>query len=110
MGNLILTWILSAVLLLVTAGVVPGFRIRSFGSALIAALVLGLLNAFVRPLFAFLAFPITFLTLGLFTFFVNAAILRLGAGLLKGFDIDGWIPALVGAVLLALLQALLFNI
>lgn len=61
-----------------------------------------------RPILWFLTLPINILTLGLFTFVVNAIILKLAAKLLKGFDIDGWLPAILGAVVLAVIQSLIF--
>lgn len=108
MIQLLLLWIVSAVVLLITAYLVPGFKIHSFGSAMWASLVVGLLNMLIRPILMFLSFPINFLTLGLFTFIVNAVILRMAAGLLKGFDIDGWFSAIIGAVVLALVNYLFF--
>ncbi|MCB0412643.1 MAG: phage holin family protein, partial [Bdellovibrionales bacterium] len=87
--------------------IVPKFEVLSFGSALIAVAVIGLFNALIRPILLFLTLPINLLTLGLFTFVVNAIVLRMAAGILKGFNIDGWMPAIFGAVVLALIQALL---
>lgn len=108
MMNLLLLWLVSSIVLLITAYLVPGFTIKSFGSAMWASLVVGLLNMLIRPILMFLSFPINFLTLGLFTFVINAIILRMAAGLLKGFDIDGWFSAIIGAVVLALVNYLFF--
>jgi putative membrane protein len=105
---LLLIWIFSSLLLLATAALVPGFKINSFGAALAASLVLGLLNAFLRPFLLFLSLPLNILTLGLFTFVVNAIILRLTAGTLPGFTITGWLPAILAAIVLAILHALFF--
>ena len=102
-----LTWLALGLALLVTAKIVPGIVVRSFSSSLIAVAVVGLFNAILRPLLLFLTLPLNILTLGLFTFVVNAIILRLAAGLLKGFDISGWIPAIAGAVILTLVHALM---
>src|SRR5690606_10007939 len=90
--NLLIIWLLSAVFLYLTAMIVPGFVIRSFSSALIAAVVVGLFNMLLRPILMFLTLPLNILTLGLFTFVVQAIILRLSAGVLPGFAISGWIP------------------
>lgn len=109
MLEILFTWILSAICLYLTAVIVPGFIIKSFGSAMIASVVVGLFNALIRPILLFLTLPINILTLGLFTFVVNAIVLRLSAGLLKGFDINGWIPAIIGAVILALVQYFLYS-
>ena len=101
-------WILLSISLYLTAVIVPGFHIRSFVSSLWAVIIIGLLNTFVLPVLWFFTLPVNILTLGLFTFVLNAIILRIAAGLLKGFDIDGWISAVIGAVVLSFVQALSF--
>jgi len=101
-------WLISAIFLLLTAKLVPGFKIKSFGSALLAALAVGLLNIFLRPLLIFLTLPINILTLGLFTFVVNAIIFKLAAKLLDGFQIDGWFAAVIGAIVLSLIQSVFY--
>lgn len=108
MFELIGVWIISSVAIYLTATLTPGFTIKGFGSAMIASMVIGLLNVTIRPILLILTLPINILTLGLFTIFVNAIVLRLTAGLLKGFDIKGWFPAIIGAIVLALVQAFLF--
>ena len=100
----IIVWLFSALLLYLTAVIVPGFKITSFGRAMIAALIVGLLNMLIRPILFYITLPINVLTLGLFTFVLTAIILRASAGLLKGFDISGWIPAILGAVVMTLIQ------
>lgn len=106
--QLLLLWVISALALFLTAYLVPGFKVHSFGAALWASLVVGLLNMLIRPLLLFLTLPINFLTLGFFTFVVNAIILRMAAGLLKGFDINGWFSAIIGAIVLALVNYFFF--
>lgn len=108
MLELIGVWVLCSFAIYFTAAIIPGFAIKSFGSAMVASVVIGLLNMFLRPLLLILTLPINILTLGLFTIVVNAIVLRLSAGLLKGLDIDGWLPAIFGALFLALVQSLLF--
>lgn len=103
----ILNWIALSVALMVTAFLVPKFEVKSFGSALIAVAVIGFFNAILQPILWFLTLPINILTLGLFTFVINAIILRISAGLLKGFDIGGWLPAILGAVVLSLVQSIM---
>ena len=105
MLEMLVMWVASAVVLYLTAMLVPGFTIKSFGSAMLAAVMVGLLNMLFKPILIFLTLPINILTLGLFTFVVNAIILRMAAGLLKGFDNNGWFPAILGALVLAVLQA-----
>ncbi len=95
-------WILATLSLLITSRVVPGFLISSWTSAFLAAAVLGVLNALMWPLFVILTLPITILTFGLFLFVINAFILKIGAALVPGFKIEGFLPALLGGVVLAL--------
>ena len=106
MVHLLIVWVSSALFLYLTAAIVPGFTIKSFGSALIATVVIGFFNMWLQPIFMFMTLPLNFLTFGFFAFVVNAVILRISAGLLKGFDIDGWLPAIAGAIVLALIQGL----
>lgn len=108
--SLLVLWLLSALFLYLTAVLVPGFIVKSFGAALIAAIVVGLFNMLLRPLLLFLTLPLNVLTLGLFTFVVQAVILRLSAGFLSGFDIQGWIPAILGAVVMSLIQTLVYYV
>lgn len=100
-------WIVSALALALTAALIPGFRIRGFGTALIASLVLGILNIFVTPVLQFLAIPFTLLTLGLFIFVVDAIVLRICAALLDDFEISNWFSAFFGAIVLALANSFL---
>lgn len=107
MINLLLTWLLSSTALFVTSRLVPGFVVQTFGSAFVASAVVGLFNMTLRPLLLLLTLPINILTLGLFTFVVNAIVLKAAAAILKDFDIKGWSPAIIGAVVLAGVNVLL---
>ena len=100
MSYLLFRWVINALALLLVANIVPGFAVDSFYSALVAALVLGLVNALVRPLFFILTLPVTILTLGLFTFVINAFMIWLVSTIVKGFTVDGLAPAFLGALLL----------
>jgi putative membrane protein len=104
--SLILRWVLNALALLVVAAVVPGFDLANFWSALIAALLLGLANALVRPILVILTLPITVVTLGLFIFVINALMLLLVSTIVKGFTIAGFVPALLAALVLWVLGML----
>jgi putative membrane protein len=97
--RLILLWILNAVALLTVAYVVPSIQIASFGTALIAALLLGLINAIVRPLLLILTLPVTLLTLGLFIFVINGLMFWLASSLIGGFAVGGFWPAVFGSML-----------
>jgi len=106
MGSLLLRWFLSALALLAVAYLYPGVRVEGFFAAAVAALVLGLVNAIVRPIFVILTLPVTILTLGLFLFVVNALMLWLVAEVVKGFAVDGFVAALIGSVLYSLITLL----
>jgi putative membrane protein len=103
MLKLLIHWLLSAATLLLISHFVPGFHVRGLEPALVAALVIGLLNATLGLLLKILTFPITILTFGLFLLVINALMILLASHLVNGFHVAGWIPALCGAVALALL-------
>lgn len=108
--TLLLIWLLNAVALLAVAYLLPGITVASFGSALIAALVLGLLNVIVKPILVFLTFPITIVTLGLFLLVINALVFWLAGSILRGFVVQGFWWALGGALLYSIITALLSSI
>jgi putative membrane protein len=108
--NLILVWILNAVALLVVAYILPGISVASFGSALIAALVLGLLNMLVKPVLVLLTLPITIVTLGLFLIVLNALLFWLAGSILRGFQVTGFWWAVGGAILYSIISGLLSRI
>jgi putative membrane protein len=97
--KLIVRWLLLAAALLLVAHLSPGVSVNSFGAALVAALVLGLLNLLVRPLLVLLTLPVTVLTLGLFLFVINALMFWAASGLLSGFKVAGFGSALIGSVI-----------
>lgn len=100
-------WILTAALLLLVARLVQGVDVRGWGPALIGALVLGLVNAIVRPIMVFLTLPLTILTLGLFLLVINALMLWLAAALVPGIRVRGFVPALLGSLLLTILNVMI---
>ncbi|MFC4297453.1 MAG: phage holin family protein [Castellaniella sp.] len=104
---LLLVWILNAVALLIVAYILPGITVASFGSALIAALVLGLLNAVVKPLLILLTLPLTIVTLGLFLLVLNALVFWLAGSILKGFQVDGFWWAVIGAIVYSIVSTAL---
>ncbi|MHB1083306.1 MAG: phage holin family protein [Thiobacillus sp.] len=97
--RLLLLWILNALALLAVTYVLPSIQITSFGAAFLAALGLGLINTLVRPVLAILTLPITVLTLGIFYLVLNGLLFWLASALLPGFQVDGFVPALLGAIL-----------
>jgi putative membrane protein len=100
--KLIVRWLLLAGALLLVAYLYPGVTIASFTAALIAALVLGLLNTIVRPLLVLLTLPVTLITLGLFLFVINALMFWGAASILEGFAVTGFVAALIGSVIYSL--------
>ena len=99
MLRLLLHWIVNAIALLIVSRIVPGFQVASLGAALIAVIVIGLLNAT-------LGFFLKIITLGLFFLVINAFILKLASGVVPGFAVKTFAAAIVGAIVLALLQML----
>ena len=106
MLRILLHWILSAMALLITSRLVPGFEVHGLRAALIAALVIGLLNATVGLLLKIITFPISILTLGLFLLVINAIMILVASNLVTGFHVYGMLPAFLGAAILALLGML----
>ncbi|WP_251864348.1 phage holin family protein [Achromobacter sp. Marseille-Q4962] len=104
---LILVWILNAVALLAVAYLLPGITVASFGSALIAALVLGLVNMLVKPVLVLLTLPITIVTLGLFLIVINALLFWFVGSVLRGFQVNGFWWAVGGAILYSIISGLL---
>jgi len=102
MTKLLVHLVVSTLLLLLVSQLVTGIHFDSFGSALLAALVLGVVNFLVRPILVLITLPVTILTLGLFLIVVNALMLMLTSALVPGFRVAGFVPALVAAVLLGL--------
>jgi putative membrane protein len=100
---LILRWIINAVALLLVAYLYPGVQVEGFLAALIAALVLGLINAVVRPILVILTLPVTIITLGLFIFVINALLFWLMAEIVPGIRVTGFAAALVGSILYSLI-------
>ena len=111
MLNFFLTWIVAAVSLVITAKIVPGILVVSFPAAMLAAVVIGLVNAVVRPIITLLTLPLSILTLGLFLFVVNAVSLSLASWLASafsiGFSVNGFWPALFGAIVLSFVSGLI---
>ena len=102
MLKLLVRWLLLAAALLLVAYLYPGVSVTSFGMAMVAALVLGLLNTIVRPLLVLLTLPVTLITLGLFLFVINALMFWAAASVLAGFQVDGFVAALVGSLIYSL--------
>ena len=107
MLRLLIHWLLSAIALIVTAEFVPGFQVRNFTAALVAALVIGLLNATLGLVLKIITIPISILTFGLFLLVINGLMILAASSLVRGFHVTGMWPAFWGAVVLALLGILI---
>ena len=101
--RLVAKWLLSALALLAVTYVYSGVQVSNFTSALIAAAVIGLLNMIVRPVLVVLTLPVTIVTLGLFLFIINALLFWAASGLLQGFNVTGFVAALIGSLIYSLL-------
>lgn len=108
MIGFIVTALVTAISLLILARLSIGLDVEDTGSALIAALALGLLNATLRPVLGFLTFPIMILTFGLFSVVLNALVLYLTAALVRGFHVRGFIHAMIASILLGIINGVIF--
>lgn len=104
---LLLRWVLGAFSLVLVAYLLPGITVGGLGAAFVAAAILGLLNAIVRPLLLLFTLPVTLLTLGIFAFLVNAAVFAFAAFLVPGFSVASFSAALLGATLVTVLNMVL---
>ena len=100
--KIIVRWLLLAAALLLVAHLYPGVVVKSFGSAMIAAFVIGLLNTLLRPILVLLTLPVTVITLGLFLFVINALMFYFAASMLNGFQVTGFTGALIGSLIYTL--------
>ena len=110
MLQFLLTWLATALSLIVTAFLVPGFAVVSFSSAIWGAAILGLVNAVIKPILILFTLPLTILTLGLFLFVVNAIALGLVSYLTPGLLISGFFPALFGSIVLTIVSSFIARI
>lgn len=105
MLSLIIVWIINALSLLVLAWLIPAVHVQSFGTALVAALVLALLNTLIRPVLFILTLPVNVLTLGLFTFIINGFLFWVAANFLEGFSVRGFWWAVLAAMVYSLISS-----
>ena len=100
--KLIVRWLLLAAALLLVAHLYQGVEVKGFGAAMIAALVIGLFNALLRPILVLLTLPVTLLTMGLFLFVINAVMFYAAASLIDGFNVSSFLAALIGSLIYSL--------
>ena len=107
MARILAHWVLSALCLLLVARFVPGFFVSGFGTALIAAIVIGLVNSTIGVLLKIVTFPLTIITFGLFWLLINALMLKFAAIFVPGFEVRGLWPAFWGGIILSLLNIII---
>jgi putative membrane protein len=105
--KLLLIWFLNALALLTVAYVLPGIRVDGYAAALVAALILGLINTLLRPLLILLTLPVTMLTLGLFILVINGLLFWFAGSVLKGFEVNGFWVGVAGALLYSIFSSVL---
>src|SRR3989344_2131725 len=108
--SIFVNWVVSALAILVAAYLLPGVQVQSLTAALVAAVVLGVINAFIKPVLLIFTLPINILTLGLFTFVINALVIILTANLVPGFKVDGFLWALIFSIVLSLINSFLHKL
>lgn len=105
--GILINWVISALAILVTAYILPGVHLSGFTTALVVAIVLGIINAVIKPILIILTLPINILTLGLFTLVINAVIIIITSNLVPGFKVDGFLWALLFSIVLSIINSFL---
>lgn len=108
--EILIGWLVSTLAIIVTAYLLPGVHIESFVTALVAAVVLGIINSIIKPVLLLLTLPLNFLSLGLFTFVINAFLVMLATKFVPGFVVDGFLWALAFSIVLSLVNSVLNNL
>jgi putative membrane protein len=104
MKGILVRWLVLTAAIIVASYVFDGIQVKGFFSAFFAAAILGVLNAFFRPILIILTLPINILTLGLFTFVINALLLKMASGVISGFDVRGFWAAVFGSVIISVVS------
>jgi len=104
MRGILVRWLVLTAAIIIASYVLDGIQATGFFSAFFAAAILGILNAFFRPILIILTLPINILTLGLFTFIINALLLKMASGVISGFDVRGFWAAVFGSVIISLIS------
>ena len=107
MVGLFIRWLILTVAIIFASYLLDGIHVRDFFSAFLAAAALGILNALFRPILIILTLPINILSLGLFTFVINALLLKMASGIISGFDVHGFWTAVFGSLIISLVSWLL---
>lgn len=107
MKGILVRWLIQTVAILTASYIIKGIDVTGFVPALAAAAILGILNAFLRPVLMLLTLPLNILSLGLFTFVINAGMLKLAASVIEGFSVNGFVPALIGSLFISVVSWIL---
>lgn len=110
MVNMLIKWVCYALVIMVAAWIIPGISVEGFASAMIIAVVLGLINTFIRPVLKIVTLPINIVTLGLFSLVLNALLLMLAGHITPGFTVSGFWSAFFGSIIISVLGAGIQNI
>jgi len=105
--HIIVGWFVSALALWIVAQIIPGIELQGFGTALVATIVIAIVNGVLGPVLKFLTFPLILVTLGLFLLVINALLLKLASALVPGFAVRGFLNAVLGSVVLTILNSIL---
>jgi putative membrane protein len=108
--NLIGRLVVNIIALLIVAYIIPGFVITNLQTAVVAAIVIGVINTFIRPVLQIIALPFSILTLGIVAFLINVGLLMSAAAIVPGFEIDGFLTAVVSSIALALVSSFLHKL
>lgn len=109
MLNMIIKWVLFAGVIMFTAWLIPGISVDNFWTAMLVCIVITLINIFLKPIISFISMPVNFLTLGLFSFVINAILLWFAGYITPGFSVDGFLSALLGSIILAVFVGFIYN-
>lgn len=104
MKGLAIRWLILTVAIMVASYLIDGIHVKGFSSAFFSAVILGVLNIFFRPILLVLTLPINILTFGLFTFVINALMLKMASGVITGFDVSGFWPAIWGSLVISVVN------
>ena len=107
MRGILIRWLILTAAIMFASYIIEGIQVKSFFNALFAAAVLGILNAFFRPILIVLTLPINILSLGLFTFIINAMLLKIASGVISGFEVYGFWSAVFGSLLISVVSWIL---
>jgi putative membrane protein len=107
---LLVNLVVSTLAVLISAYILPGVKVDGFLTAVVVAVILGVVNMFIKPVLIFLTLPLTILTLGLFTFVINALLILLVSSIVPGFKVDGFLWALIFSLVLSVVSSFLYSI